>query len=566
MNHLRLQSSAAGALCVALLAASTARADITGKWHISPLGTVDRFVDIVQSGTAVTINFTMNGMGPFPLTGGITGNDYSVGADPGACVSLSGSVLPSGNTLDGQFVSGPPTSCFPISALEFVATRCTCFDGNSTDGDGCSAECQVEPCFTCTGNPSVCTPSADGAACDDGNICTTGETCSVGICGGGSPVVPCSNMTGGWHLHEVGEAFGSPFVRDLNQTIAQLGTDLFFTDNMGSPTYVGTIDPATGAFTARTANNCVLLFSSHFDGLSGTVAPDGNSFAGVGSQSFMGATSCPGVTFDVTATRSTCGNGIIEAGETCDDNNQVAGDGCDADCQVEACHVCSGAPSVCGFAPSGTACGASDACTVEACNASGTCVASPVDCDDGHACTLDSCSVPIGCIHTPKVCRSAQRSELDIGQPSDPARDTLLWKWGRGQATSQADFADPRATATYDFCVFAGTSAALVDEVVIAPSVQRWAQAGSRGFTYKDPTGTADGIRKIRLGGSAADRAEIVLTGKGAGLPIVPLPMAGPIIAQLENGDTSVCWSASYVGSQIVRDDQGGLKAKFKNP
>jgi cysteine-rich repeat protein len=32
-----------------------------------------------------------------------------------------------------------------------------------------------------------------------------------------------------------------------------------------------------------------------------------------------------------------CGNGIIEAGETCDDGNYASGDGCSADCQVEKC-------------------------------------------------------------------------------------------------------------------------------------------------------------------------------------------------------------------------------------
>jgi len=44
-----------------------------------------------------------------------------------------------------------------------------------------------------------------------------------------------------------------------------------------------------------------------------------------------------------------CGNEIIEAGEgeTCDDGGTSAGDGCDANCQVEACHTCSGEPSTC---------------------------------------------------------------------------------------------------------------------------------------------------------------------------------------------------------------------------
>jgi cysteine-rich repeat protein len=34
-----------------------------------------------------------------------------------------------------------------------------CDDGNLTDGDGCSHTCTVETGFTCTGSPSVCTPS-----------------------------------------------------------------------------------------------------------------------------------------------------------------------------------------------------------------------------------------------------------------------------------------------------------------------------------------------------------------------------------------------------------------------
>jgi cysteine-rich repeat protein len=31
-----------------------------------------------------------------------------------------------------------------------------CDDGNQRDGDGCSADCLIEPGFTCTGEPSIC--------------------------------------------------------------------------------------------------------------------------------------------------------------------------------------------------------------------------------------------------------------------------------------------------------------------------------------------------------------------------------------------------------------------------
>jgi cysteine-rich repeat protein len=63
-----------------------------------------------------------------------------------------------------------------------VDTHEPCDDGNAANGDGCSADCQVELCFQCAGNPSVCTPLADGSACDDGNPCTTAACDGSGAC------------------------------------------------------------------------------------------------------------------------------------------------------------------------------------------------------------------------------------------------------------------------------------------------------------------------------------------------------------------------------------------------
>lgn len=41
-----------------------------------------------------------------------------------------------------------------------------CDDGDSTNGDGCSAQCLVEPFYQCQGSPSVCTEHE--VICDDG--------------------------------------------------------------------------------------------------------------------------------------------------------------------------------------------------------------------------------------------------------------------------------------------------------------------------------------------------------------------------------------------------------------
>ena len=42
-----------------------------------------------------------------------------------------------------------------------------------------------------------------------------------------------------------------------------------------------------------------------------------------------------------------CGNGVIEAGEECDDNNADDSDGCSSICEVEYNYVCTGQPSMC---------------------------------------------------------------------------------------------------------------------------------------------------------------------------------------------------------------------------
>lgn len=59
----------------------------------------------------------------------------------------------------------------------------TCDDGDLDNGDGCDAVCQIEPCYTCSGEPSACSVLADGAPCNDGLFCNGGDTCISGSCG-----------------------------------------------------------------------------------------------------------------------------------------------------------------------------------------------------------------------------------------------------------------------------------------------------------------------------------------------------------------------------------------------
>jgi len=81
-----------------------------------------------------------------------------------------------------------------------------------------------------------------------------------------------------------------------------------------------------------------------------------------------------------------CGDGMLGAGEQCDDGNNAAGDCCSPTCQRD---------------PNGDACTDGNACTSgEACQ-DGACVGGlRVDCDDHNACTDDDCRPATGCVHT----------------------------------------------------------------------------------------------------------------------------------------------------------------------
>lgn len=88
-----------------------------------------------------------------------------------------------------------------------------------------------------------------------------------------------------------------------------------------------------------------------------------------------------------------CGNGELDVGETCDDNNEVGGDGCEADCTP----TCT-SDEMC---DDGAACNGAFACGAATANGARTCMmtAAPVACvDDGNACTTETCEDGVGCV------------------------------------------------------------------------------------------------------------------------------------------------------------------------
>ena len=75
----------------------------------------------------------------------------------------------------------------------------TCDDHNTTPGDGCDASCHLEPGFTCTGSPSVCT-----------TMCGDGIRAGTEVCDGVPGCTACMRDTMQSVMHGPGLALTIP--------------------------------------------------------------------------------------------------------------------------------------------------------------------------------------------------------------------------------------------------------------------------------------------------------------------------------------------------------------------
>lgn len=458
----------------ALVPCAAEALDLTGKWRFSdrpglePLTQVGNFLSFdIYAGT-------VSAGGAFAT--------YEVSSFiPEIMAAVHGRIMPSENMFDGRLVFFFPPSDLFVSAI--VATRCSCDDRNTVNGDGCDAECRVESCWTCAGDPSVCTPAADGSACEDGSVCTTGETCSGGACGGGAPVSPCTDMTGTWLRHREIPGLGQAF--DFETEVIQRGTDVI----AGSD--VGTIDPATGAFDLRAVNLNFFCFAA-FDPLLGAVAAAGNTWTATGTVG-VPRPSAPDQCdqFEVTETATRCG--------------------------VEGCAT--------------TTTTSSTTTTTSTTTPPGTCAAAPLP-----FCRLPTESRKAKLVVTDRIpdthdavtwtwAKGAATVLAEYGDPLD-STDYVACLYDGASALRMA----LRAPA-------GGTCGA----------VPCWKEKKTTGFTYADKERTPDGVRKVVLRTGLNGKAKITLSAKGDEIPLPPLgPEALLLPLRVQMQGNGLCWEAVY--------------------
>ena len=163
-------------------------------------------------------------------------------------------------------------------------------------------------------------------------------------------------------------------------------------------------------------------------------------------------------------------------------------------------------------------------------------------------------------------CRASEKSLLLMKDNANDAADKLVWKWVKGDATSQDDFGDPRSTTDYALCVYAGTASGLVtvSEARVGADGVLWDTLSDKGYKYKDSTGGQAGVQKVLLKGGTQGHAKELVKGKGAGLPDPAhgsLPF--PVRAQLLNSDTGICWESTF--NSAIDNDATQFKAKVTN-
>jgi cysteine-rich repeat protein len=282
----------------------------------------------------------------------------------------------------GWYCSGEPSACnTQCGDGKLVASREGCDDGDTEPGDGCNATCSVEDGWDCAGiNPSICdTICGDGLirgdeVCDEGdNGCDYYPGCSDDC----SEILECGNEETECDEECDDGQNGDDYDQCYDDcTFTYCGDNKIQKPNgegEGGPGGTGNEDCDTTQLDGYT---CLNLPGYSFIG--GTLACDAQCIFDV-----SGCTASP-----------TCGNGILEAGETCDDHNTIGCDGCAADCSHED-DICGDGILECEEICDDSNTDSCDGCAADCSRLDDICGDEIIECgetcDDGNSNPLDLC-------------------------------------------------------------------------------------------------------------------------------------------------------------------------------
>jgi hypothetical protein len=255
-----------------------------------------------------------------------------------------------------------------------------------------------------------------------------------------------------------------------------------------------------------------------------------------------------------------CDDSVVDPGEQCDGglSNGGLGSCCTSMCQLAASgSVCRPATGSCDIAE--TCSGSTGTCPTDAFQPAGT----PCP-DDGNLCTADECDGAANCVHPPFItpgCNepvAAGRATLLLQENASAAADVASWSWGKGAATSFADFGDPlHGTTDYMLCVYdqrgSSTTLELSDEIPhggVCGSKPCWRSVASKNLRYRNTNLTPSGKLQASMKAGPAGKASIKVSGKSSVFAVPTLPLVPPVTVQLK-ASNGMCWDANYSSPSV---------------
>ncbi len=200
-----------------------------------------------------------------------------------------------------------------------------CDDGNNVSGDGCSSTCQVEPGWSCPTPGASCV----AAKCGDGVIAGA-ETCDDGNAVLGDGCSSTCQVEPGWVCPSprtkcVAASCGDGIVAGNEQ--CDLGAGNGPSTGCSSTC---TLEPGFACSNAGTPPKTSCHATTCGDGIK-----EGFEECDDGSPTCTIEPHCTGG-----KCTAVCGDGLVFPGEACDDGNTISGDGCSSTCQVEMGWTC----------------------------------------------------------------------------------------------------------------------------------------------------------------------------------------------------------------------------------
>ncbi|MBN1770157.1 MAG: hypothetical protein JXB32_02755 [Deltaproteobacteria bacterium] len=363
-----------------------------------------------------------------------------------------------------------------------------CDDGGLVSGDGCEADCT----FSCT----------ETAECDDGDPCDGAESCNdtTHVCESTDPPDDGTAC----------DADGTPTTRDIclsescgasvcGDAYVDSGTSPPEQCEDGNTVFGDGCDPddcryscvaALDCSDGNTCNGVETCNTTTHVCLPGTPPADGTACTLPGG----GAGECRAGEC-ITAG---CGNGVVGAGEECDDGNYVSGDGCEPDCQFscdvaadcndsEFCTTDACVANLNGQICQNTALADGTACTLNCFTASactsGVCTGvTPLDCDDDNPCTSDFCSLVTGnCRHfgagNPAYA-DADSDGYGAGAYDCVGRLPAGWSWTAGDCCDSFADANPGQTGWFTVPYACGSAGSFWDYNCSGATERRYPSVG----------------------------------------------------------------------------------------